>query len=271
MDLPGARLTEQDLEALARSGIDRAVAEIAHLRRVDSFEGGQLVGRNGGANYAGIVFPYIWPGEKHVRESRLRRDKPEMEQAEGGRFREKNKYLSPPGRGSMLYFIPDTLPEWLSDPSMPIVITEGEKKVLPLWGLAYHRLGDAADRRWMPVGIAGVWNWKGTVGKTEGPNGERRDIKGPISDLDHIVWSGREVTIIFDSNVHSNESVHAARNKLAAELRKRGARVLFVDIPQDAGVNGIDDLTGLREKTAHSNSSNPKLMTRSGRRTSADF
>jgi hypothetical protein len=249
MDLPGGPLTQEDVDALARSAIDQSIVELARLRRVDSVEGGQLVGRNGGANYAGIVFPYIRPGDKYVREYRLRRDKPEMEQAEGGSFRERNKYLSPPGRGNMLYFLPDTPPEWLSDPSMPIVITEGEKKALALWGLAYHRLGDAAERpRWMPVGIAGVWNWKGTVGKTEGPNGDRRDIKGPIPDLDHIDWSGREVTIIFDCNVHFNESVQVARSKLAGELRKRGARVLFVDIPQDAGVNGIDDLTGLRGK-----------------------
>jgi hypothetical protein len=36
-----------------------------------------------------------------------------------------------------------------------------------------------------------------------------------------------------------------ARCLLSAELKQRGAKVDFFDIPEDAGVNGIDDLMGL--------------------------
>src|SRR6185437_6276309 len=201
MDLPGTPLTPSDLERLAQSGIDRDLAQRAQLRRVDSLTGGHIVGRNGGADYSGIVIPYVRPGESHAREFRLRRDRPDLEQAEGGRLREKNKYLSPPGRRSMLYFPPDVDPDWLSDASLPIVVTEGEKKALASCGLAWHGLGDSADRpRWLPISVSGVWNWRATVGKTEGSEGDRRDVKGVIPDFDMISWIGRTATIIFDAN-----------------------------------------------------------------------
>jgi D5 N terminal like/Domain of unknown function (DUF3854) len=68
------------------------------------------------------------------------------------------------------------------------------------------------------------------------------DIKGTISDFNFTAWQGRRVMILFDSNVHTNEGVKIARNALAKELRRRGARILFIDVPVDAGVNGVDDL-----------------------------
>ena len=42
------------------------------------------------------------------------------------------KYLPPPGRGSLLYFVPGTHIEWLSNTELPVVITEGEKKTIAL-------------------------------------------------------------------------------------------------------------------------------------------
>jgi hypothetical protein len=88
------------------------------------------------------------------------------------------------------------------------------------------------------------------VGKVGGPRGERLDEKGPIPDLGRVAWQGRQVTILFDANVHANTEVRKARFSLAKELRRpeRGTRVLFVDIPAEAGVNGADDLVGTRGK-----------------------
>ena len=126
-------LTEADLENLERSGISREIASAA-LRRVDSLTGAQIVGRSNSADYAGILIPNLWPGTDYVRENRLRRDHPEIENG-----KPKNKYLSPPGRGNMLYFVPWTAVEWLSDKTIPIILTEGEKKCLALWELAWAR------------------------------------------------------------------------------------------------------------------------------------
>jgi len=149
------------------------------------------------------------------------------------------KYLSPPRGGNRIYVPPGITLEQLLDPQIPIALTEGEKKALALWRLALHKTDTA---RFIPVAIAGVWNWRGITGKTGGPRGERLDVKGPISDLDRIAWRDRLVYIVFDSNVHSNESVNWARKGICRELSGRGAKVDLVNLPPDCGVNGVDDL-----------------------------
>ena len=239
--LIGGPLTAADYAMLERCGIGKEAAERALLRRVDSETGGQVVGRNGSSNYSGLLFAYIWPGEQHVRGHRVRRDFPELENG-----KQKNKYLSPPGRGNMLYFAPGTQPEWLSDKSIPVVLTEGEKKCISLYEVAWHGLSESAEKpQFLPVAISGVWNWKGRIGKVDGPNGERLDEVGPIPDFARITWKKRLVKFVFDSNVLSNESVKVARSAFAKHLRKLEAKVLFVDIPAEPGVNGVDDLVGI--------------------------
>jgi hypothetical protein len=240
-------LTAHDLAKLAASGISPELAGQAQLRRVDSREGGDLVGRNGSGDYAGLVFPYIWPGEAGPREYRLRRDHPDLEYNKDGKPREQNKYLTAPGRGNLLYLVPGTLLEWLADPNLPIVVVEGEKKTLALWASAWEGLGDSAEMpRFLPIGVAGVWSWRGTVGKTNGPDGERRNVKGMIADMSRITWKGRKVTVLYDTNVRDNDSVQSARSALTSELQRLGAVVSWFTWPKETppGVNGIDDLLG---------------------------
>ena len=131
----GTPLTDADIEALRHSWIDRTSAEKALLFRVTRVEGAELVGQKDGHDYAGIAFPNVWPGEAHAREFRLRRDSPDVTYEKGKR-KQIRKYLGPPGRGNVLYFVPGTSPELLGDPNLPIVITEGEKKGIALWRLA---------------------------------------------------------------------------------------------------------------------------------------
>jgi len=111
-------------------------------------------------NYAGIVIPYFHPGSGSVREYRLRRDQPDLEYDFAGNLRTRQKYLSPPGRSNMLYVVPGVSQESLRDATLPIVITEGELKTLALSRLANH--GSRAQPHFLPVGISGVYNWRGT-------------------------------------------------------------------------------------------------------------
>lgn len=194
----------------------------------------------GAGDYAGIAIPNILPGETRPREYRVRRDRPDLEEKEGGGFKEKGKYLSPPGRSNLVYFPPCTSPEDLSDQTVPVCLTEGEFK-----GLALRRLFTERGERVLVVALPGVWNWRGTVGKTTDEKG-RRDVKGVIPDFDRVAWRGRVVYIVFDSNVATNDSVRAARRELSKELRRRGAKVYLVDLPQIEGVNGVDDLLALK-------------------------
>jgi len=245
--LPGVDLTPADLAALSQCGIPEDLARTAMLRRVDSATGSALMGRNGSGDYSGLVFPYFWPGDDRVREYRLRRDRPEVEIRADGTTKPRGKYLSPPGRGNMLYLVPGTPPELLGDVSLPIILVEGEKKTLALWALAWHGLGEAAERpRFLPIGLAGVWGWKGSIGKTAAADGSRVSVKGPIPDLSRIAWRKRQAIILFDANVRTNGDVQRARQALTEELQARGARVDWVHWPRQipAAVNGIDDFVG---------------------------
>jgi hypothetical protein len=230
-------LTERDLAMLAESYITAELAMQAGLFRVDSEEGGRLVGRNGHGDYAGIVFPNRWPGEDRPREYRLRRDHPDLEeQPDGLPPKEKGKYLTPPGRGNKLYFPPNTDPADLQNKALPVIIVEGEKKCL-----AMHRLSLESGQRFLTIALAGVWSWRGNVGKAADARGARRDVKGVIGDFDRIKWAAREVSILFDSNIHTNDSVRAARKYLSDELKRRKAKVFYVNLPWNVGLNGVDD------------------------------
>jgi len=235
-DPAGTALTAGDLAALEARWIDGALAERARLRRVDSLTGGELVGRKRG-DFGGIAIPYFMPGSTRVRDYRLRRDQPDLERDSTGQLKTKQKYLSPPGRGNMLYIPPGVDPGLLKNAAASLILTEGEFKTLALWRLANW----SSERpRFVPVGISGVFSWRGTVGKANGPTGERLNIKGPITDLDWINWSGRRVVIAFDSDVKTKESVRIARAELARHLRSRGATAGFLEWDPVLG-KGIDD------------------------------
>ena len=217
---------------LARSLITGDLPDRALLTRVEGPDAKDLVGAKDKADYSGIEFPYVWPGEVGIRSQRLRRDNPEIEiaYAENGQEvrKERSKYVVPVGSRNLLYFFPETPVELLGELTLPILIVEGEKKCLCAWQLANH---NSSEPRFLPIGLGGVWSWRGKIGTTYGPNGRPRPLYGPIPDLARIPWQ-REVLIAFDSDVVTNESVHSARAALTRELRKRGAlRVRYVQIP----------------------------------------
>lgn len=234
-------LTVRDLASLEKSFITPELARQAGLFRVTSLDGATLIGRNGNSDYAGIGIPNVWPGKPSPRDYSLRRDRPDLEQRPDGTFKEKAKYLFPPGRANLFYIPPGTPPEYLTDSDIRVVFSEGQKKALAL-----HRYFTERGERVLVIGLAGVWNWRGVVGKTEDKDGARRDVKGVIPDFDRIKWQGRKAHIIFDANTATNESVSAARRELAKELARRSAHVYLVDLPQEGGCNGVDDLLAAR-------------------------
>jgi hypothetical protein len=236
-------LTASDLTGLQSRWISEEYARLARLARVDFTTGADLIRGNGNKNYQGISIPNCWPGQNYPREYRLRRDYPDIVD-EGGVKKKKNKYLSPPRRGNLLYFVPGTNADWLKDQCLPVLITEGEFKTIASYRLSYWGLGDAAERpRFLPIGLAGVWCWLGSTGKEVGADGKRIDATGPIADLNEVVWKNRQTTIWFDTNVISNDKVRLARWRLTKELHRRGAVVLWIIWPEDipASVNGVDD------------------------------
>jgi Virulence-associated protein E/Domain of unknown function (DUF3854) len=160
-----------------------------------------------------------------------------MEIDSRGQVKPKQKYLSPPGRGNMLYFAPGVTNTQLRDTTLPLVITEGEFKTLALWRLANWNVERPC---FLPVGVSGVYNWRGIIGKTTGPDGSRRDVKGPIPDLERIAWKNRKVVIAYDADSGHKELVRFARADLARHLRGCGAVVGFLEWDDRQG-KGIDD------------------------------
>jgi P4 family phage/plasmid primase-like protien len=232
----GGPLTPDDYAALAARWIDRETAAQQLLRRVNAIDGSAAMGRNGAGNFAGLLIPNVWPGSDHIREYALRRDHPEIENG-----RPRMKYVAPPGHGNLLHFAVGTDPGWLTNPKMPLVITEGQFKVIALARAARH---GQSTPRFLAVGLSGVWNWRGTIGKTTDAEGHRIDVKGVIADLARLDWDDRRVLILFDADLEDNDSVRAARHMLTKELRSRSAQVSWFDWPADrpADAKGIDDL-----------------------------
>lgn len=221
--------------------VSRAVLDDALCYLVDNAEGARIVGQKArpGRDFSGLVFPYYWPGETLPRDARLRRHQPDLERDKHGNLREVKKYLSAPGYGGRFYFHPKTPVAWLKDTKIPVIFTEGEKKALALWRY-FHERGEQV----LVIGLSGVWNWRAVIEKVRDAGGHViGEIKGAVPDFDKIIWNGRTVWLLFDANVHTNESVRAARKGLTRELQQRNAVVEWLDLPADcpSAINGVDD------------------------------
>src|SRR5262245_10285226 len=118
----------------------------------------------------------------------------------------------------MFYLLGDEPKEWLGDTSIPIDFVEGEKKKLALMRY-YEERGESR----LVIGLAGVNGWRSSAEKATNENGKRVSVKGPLADFGSINWQGREVRVIYDTNVHTNPQVKSARAGLTRTLQERGA------------------------------------------------
>jgi|CXWL01.1.fsa_nt_gi hypothetical protein len=145
---------------------------------------------------------------------------PPIERPEGTQ-----KYHQAPGTAPSLYIPP--LCDWpviASDPYLPVVITEGEKKAA---ALCQHEIPT--------IGVAGTWNWRQRL-----DSGERL----VISTLDLFTWKDRPVELIPDSDCWRPEKIQALSGffALAQELISRRAHARFVVLPEvGQGKIGVDD------------------------------
>ena len=231
--LIGSELSEFEYRDLDTRWINRNWAQTAGLRKVDNFTGRDLVGGRKG-DYSGTSIPYYQPGSTEIVTYRLRRANPEIDARTGKPL---GKYISAPSDRNHIYFPPLCEPEYLTDTSLPILITEGEFKCIAMRRLASE---GSPQPRFLPIALSGVWNWRGTVGAVLNMNGVRVPLKGVIPDLDRIVWRGRNVIIAFDADKPLKREVLIARHQLSVELRGRGANVAFLEWDPAHG-KGPDD------------------------------
>ena len=235
---PEMPLTADDLHNLARRWIRAEDAAAAGLYRVDGPTGGHLMSMER-KQIPGICIPYRDPETGSVVLQRIRVDDAARPAELGldGKRKEAPKYQGAYGSRNHAYFPAGITAAHMADTSLPVVITEGEFKTLALLRLANH---ESAAPRFLPVGLSGVWNWRGVNGKKTASDGTRVDEKGVISDLRRMKWEGRRVVIAFDADLPVKPLVEQARRQLSRELRSAGAVVASLTWNSSEG-KGIDD------------------------------
>lgn len=213
-------LQPHDLLMFERLHIPAELLERAHIARVDAFEAKSAYGVDIDGD-AGIVYPFYSPANgqpsRRVTAS-VRRDNPPRDAS--GKI--ERKYVDAFGDNRHLYFAPVD-PTWIADPNTPIIFVEAIKSALCILAFCERH-----DRKLIPVGLGGCWNWRGRVGKTVTAEGERVDEKGPLPDL--IVAAGRRCYVVFDVNVLTNDDVYRARELFVAELLKISTSVRVIDL-----------------------------------------
>jgi hypothetical protein len=180
----------------------------------------------------------------------------EIESLSGWRVDGPGLYIGYPGNGAFVirpdnppangpkYIHPKEEPNHLFVPpgfdliqAQEIWITEGELKALCgfLQGLPIVALG-------------GVWSWR-----TSGPeaellaNGEKlSDSESLLPELAQINWSGKKVTLLYDSDITPGHRAYDAFPRLAEQFFRQGAsEVKILTLPPLSGVKGkvgLDDL-----------------------------
>jgi len=132
------------------------------------------------------------------------------------------KYEIPKGTGVRVDCPPACL-SGLKNPTIPLYITEGQKKADAL-----------ATEGACAIDLLGVWNFKG-----------RNEFGATtiLADFDFIAWENRSVRIVFDSDVMYKPAVRQAMERLTEILQRKGATVSAVYLPNHPiGVKwGVDD------------------------------
>jgi hypothetical protein len=131
------------------------------------------------------------------------------------------KYLYPKGVGMRIDCSPLCQPS-LDDPAVPLWITEGQRK------------GDAlVTHDACALALLGVWNFRGTNAKGG---------KTMLADWQHVTLQGRDVRVVYDSDVMEKAGVARALDDLVTFLVNKGARVHVAYLPSIGGAKvGVDD------------------------------
>jgi putative DNA primase/helicase len=142
------------------------------------------------------------------------------------------KYESPYGVPNLPYFPPGTRAV-LQDATIPLLVTEGEKKAAK------------ADQDGFPcIGLVGVDGW--SVKRERGANGKGIGERELIPGLAAVAWQGRTVIIVYDSDAVTKPEVAYAEWRLAEALAKHGATVKVIRLPPgDPGSDGTPGKVGL--------------------------
>ena len=132
------------------------------------------------------------------------------------------KYESPTGSSNRLD-CPPRCQKMIGNPQVPLWITEGSKKADAL-----------ASKGACAISVTGVWGFKG-----------KNQFGGVtfLADWDYVALRNRTVYLAFDSDIVTKEPVRKALEHIGEHLKRKGAAVHIIRLPQLEGQDktGIDD------------------------------
>lgn len=224
-------LLPQHLADLRKSGLsDEQIAKCGFQSLQTPEAIGDVLGwrRYDGSLGPCLVIPFRDAKGQPTKYRRLKPDKPRAHK-DGGKL---VKYEAPRGSTSRAYFPPGVIEAIQGPITQPLYLTEGEKKAAK------------ADQEGLRcIGLVGVWNWQKR--QEENEYGEKIGVKQLIDDLAAIDWTGVIVLITFDSDRARNSSIRKAEWELGQVLKRHGASVKIVRLPEDEDAHGNPVKVGL--------------------------
>jgi hypothetical protein len=200
------------------SGITDAQAKRLRFELMDA----AACERAGFAAVPALRIPYFTPDGKPTKFYRVRYlTKPP---GFAGALKKPQRYAQPKGSFNEVYLPPLLEKPWttvLKDVNTPLVVTEGELK-----SAAACAAGLAC------LGLGGVDVWRSA-----------KHAAPLLPVLELFEWTGRRVSIIYDSDAATNDNVVRAQNQLAKALVELGAFPTIVSLPggHDGQKQGLDD------------------------------
>ncbi len=176
------------------SGLSQAVIEARGYRSVERKADLKRLGfSEAQCGVPGLLIP-IWGPSGEIVNYQYRPDAPRIRDGKAV------KYETPSGSRMTLDVHPFAR-EKLGDPTVPLFVTEGIKK------------GDCLVSRGLcAITLLGVWNWRGT---------NEKGGKTILADWNYVALNGRQVYVVFDSDVMLKPGVHKALVGLKAVLEGR--------------------------------------------------
>ncbi len=212
----GPGLLPHHARLLADSGITPEVAKARGYRSITKRTELRRLGfADAQCRVPALLIP-IWNVAGELAIYQLRPDEPRILDAKPV------KYETPTGTHVVLD-VPPQARDRIGDPSRPLFITEGVRKV-----------DSAMSQGLCCIAPLGVWSWRGT---------NEHGGKVALPDWEAIALNHRDVYLVFDSDVLQKPEVHAALVRLKAFLETRGAHVRVIYLPPGEGgtKQGLDD------------------------------
>ena len=221
---PPVALRESLERKLASSGLQGSVAKSLKYQIHTAKEAQAL---NLPVAKPGFLIPYFDTQGNRTTFWRYRYFEPAIGELDRAAGQRPMRYVQAARTVNELYLPP--LLDWsviARDPSLPLVITEGELKAACACSVGVPT-----------IGLGGVWCFRSS-----------RAQVALLPSFMAFQWTGRPVTIFYDADAASNPLVAQAENALARELTGLGAEVFVGRCPALPGVpkTGLDDLVVVR-------------------------